>query len=356
MKKILHIVQYDEKFTNSYLNYFIKVFPEYQHFYVLIPKNTKYDKKDDCLTRKDVFYLKSIKDCFTKTIEMEIHNSSKIILSGVFSIKFIGLLLTKKNLKKTYLHFWGGDYASITNATTWKMKLRKVFLTKLIRNCRAIINLMDNEYEIIEELFKINKKHFIARFPPRLENVIDYDLIMKSIYSKKNRIVIGNSATESNNHLKVFEILQKLKNENLEIFCPLSYGDLNYRKTVIEKGKEIFGEKFHPITEMMNIVDYSSFLQTCSIGIFYIERQQALGNIGALVRLKKKIFLLKDTPLWFHYQRLGIEVYSINDIANSSIEDFFFFDEEIAKQNALKMDISRKIEDAQKEWFLVLSD
>ena len=39
-------------------------------------------------------------------------------------------------------------------------------------------------------------------------------------------ILIGNSATETNNHIEVLDLLSKFKNEDIKIYVPLSYGDM----------------------------------------------------------------------------------------------------------------------------------
>lgn len=49
-------------------------------------------------------------------------------------------------------------------------------------------------------------------------------------------------------------------------------------RKVIIKGKELFGEKFIPLTEFMTFEKYLEFLGSIDIAIFAHKRQQAMGN------------------------------------------------------------------------------
>ena len=46
-------------------------------------------------------------------------------------------------------------------------------------------------------------------------------------------IQVGNSATNTNNHIDVLKTLEKYKCENIKIFLPLAYGEQEYAEEVI---------------------------------------------------------------------------------------------------------------------------
>lgn len=147
----------------------------------------------------------------------------------------------------------------------------------------------------------------------------------------KTRVVLGNSATDSNRHLAVFDMLKHLKSEGVELCCPLSYGNAEYRQKVIERGTELFGESFHPITEYMSFEEYIRFLCSCSVGIYYNNRQQALGNINRILGMGKKVFL--PEILRAYYEEYGFITFRSEDLAGYSTEDLLHFSEQDRQHN-----------------------
>jgi len=127
-------------------------------------------------------------------------------------------------------------------------------------------------------------------------------------------IQLGNSATDTNHHLEVLQRLEKFKDENIQIFAPLSYGDEAYAKEVILKGKEMFGEKFMPLTEFMPFEKYMEFLSEIDIAIFNHRRQQAFGNIISLVGMGKKVYLHPYSTVNGVMQECGLKVFDVNKI------------------------------------------
>ena len=128
-------------------------------------------------------------------------------------------------------------------------------------------------------------------------------------------------------------MLEHLKDEDIKIICPLSYGDEKYREEVIKKGKEIFKEKFHPITEFMNYQQYLELLSKCSVGIFNNNRQQAMGNISALLKIGKKIYLRNNTSMWKEYEKNNLKIFNIEEVKNATSDELFHFDLGYKKMN-----------------------
>ena len=142
--------------------------------------------------------------------------------------------------------------------------------------------------------------------------------------SEKN-IWIGNSCTLTNNHLEVFSLIPRgLCNINdYKIVVPLSYtsflgieeeGKLD--KIIINKGIEMFGERFKPITEFMPYSEYVKLMSTCSIFIFGVKRQQAVGNIRIALSCGGCVFLDKINPVYKHFKNIGLVVYPLERISD----------------------------------------
>jgi len=146
-----------------------------------------------------------------------------------------------------------------------------------------------------------------------------------SIKKEKNnssttiKILLGNSSDPSNNHLDAFKILQKL-NIPVEIYSPISYGDIRYRDTIINKGKKFFGEHFHPITDFMTRKEYIEFIDSVDLMMMYHNRSQAVGNINIALTLGKAVFLKKNNSIFDFYCKLGIKCYDVHKITNLNLD------------------------------------
>lgn len=123
-------------------------------------------------------------------------------------------------------------------------------------------------------------------------------------------ILVGNSATPANNHVEAFRLLAKNKLGNRKIITPLSYGDPKYKDAIIPIGMEILGNKFYPIKDFIPLEQYNKLILKCPIVIMNHRRQQALGNIGAMLYGGAKIFLDEINPLYHFFKENGAYVYS----------------------------------------------
>lgn len=139
--------------------------------------------------------------------------------------------------------------------------------------------------------------------------------------NKKCRILLGNSATETNNHLDAFEVLKRFRNDDIEIEIPLSYGSENYQQLIAKRGKHIFGNKVELLTGFMLREEYIKQLSAIDIGIMFHNRSQAFGNCIALLGMGKKLFIKKNNPLWTLFTKTGIKVYDANTINKLSFEE-----------------------------------
>jgi len=130
-----------------------------------------------------------------------------------------------------------------------------------------------------------------------------------------NSLIIGNSATATNNHLDIFHILKlhNLSDNFDEIYLPLSYGNLDYKTNIVKKATEMFDN----ITIMQDFIPYESYLEvlkTCSNVIMGHIRQQGMGNIIALLYLGAKIFFFKESIIYNDLIKKGYIVFTMEDL------------------------------------------
>ena len=190
-----------------------------------------------------------------------------------------------------------------------------------------------SDYEFLQNAYGVTDRHFTTFIPIRDQR---FDGIEKWSFNdvRPVRVLVGNSADESNEHAEVFTSVKRFALEEMEIYCPLSYGGkLEYTEEMISLGKHFFQNRFNPIREYKSIEEYSAFLEMMHIGVMNHRRQQGLGNILTLLYMGKKVFMrTSDTPYQF-YVNLGLVVFDVEAIKRSSFEEFIHFNREDARSN-----------------------
>jgi hypothetical protein len=141
----------------------------------------------------------------------------------------------------------------------------------------------------------------------------------EEFYSKINingkNILLGNSASFTNNHIEAIDIIAKnITNKDRKIITPLSYGDEFYKNKINLYGKKNLGSSFEPILDFMDKQDYYLKISSCSVCIMNHLRQQALGNISMMLFWGAKVFLNNDNILYKYLKDSGFFVYPIDDI------------------------------------------
>ena len=87
--------------------------------------------------------------------------------------------------------------------------------------------------------------------------------------------------------------------------------------------------------ETVDVLDeYNKMLSTCSVAIMNHYRQQAVGNIIALVYSGAKVYLSSQNTVYHFLKRIGCNVYSVeNDLITSNINALEPLSKEESTQN-----------------------
>jgi hypothetical protein len=189
------------------------------------------------------------------------------------------------------------------------------------RNFAYVSTLVPGDYTIAKAYYKIKGKYYLAQYPSKN----DFKFINSLIPDSKSAtyIQIGNSADPSNNHKDILNTIFKFKNDNIKVFCILSYGNKKYAREVIEYGKFLLGKKFIPITTFMSYDEYWKYLKNIDILIFNHKRQQGLGNLYMLTYLEKKIYLRDDISSWeYLVNDLKLKLFPYGDIKEQQFSEF----------------------------------
>jgi dTDP-N-acetylfucosamine:lipid II N-acetylfucosaminyltransferase len=146
-------------------------------------------------------------------------------------------------------------------------------------------------------------------------------------------ILVGNSATATNNHLEVFAMLAGMDLGDQKIVVPLSYGVDEYRDAILDRGKRLFGRRFQPITEFMPLQQYNNLIAQCSVVVMGHKRQQGGGNTATMLYKGAKVFLEEVNTVYQYFRKRGGYVYTLDDLKKGGVRAFSPLTEEQKSKN-----------------------
>lgn len=250
--------------------------------------------------------------------------SEKVILHGLFNPKILVILfLMPWLLKKCYWVIWGGDlYVYKLGERNWKWRIREFLRRPVIKNMGHLVTYIPGDVEQAQQWYGAKGKYHECLMYP--SNVFNPKVVHEVEEKKKVKtglnILVGNSADPSNNHMDSLEKILPYREDDIKIFVPLSYGDQKNAKKIIEKGKDLFGEKFIPLNSFMAFDDYLKFLENIDIAVFNHKRQQAMGNTINLLGMGKKIFMRTGLSHYDFLKSIGLSLHDCTDFSLKKIE------------------------------------
>lgn len=126
-------------------------------------------------------------------------------------------------------------------------------------------------------------------------------------------ILLGNSATPTNNHLELFEALDSVDLSGRRLIVPLNYGEEIYGDEVERIGRDRFGDVFVPLRNFLSLEEYYSYIASCGTVMMNHVRQQAGTTVATAFYKGAQVFLRNENPLLSFYRKMGIRVWSIQD-------------------------------------------
>jgi hypothetical protein len=327
---ITHIIP-DDKFPDKGIENFQSVSKELNRSLIIADSTnfTYLKNKPDIVINKKKWFLNSV---FISTIR----TSDALVFHGLSLYSIIACIYARRKTKLLWIG-WGYDYynkfvekgytlfgpltAQLKSENEISEKVSAIQkLKRFVRNCLFKYSLKRIEFfsPVIMEDYKL----FLEYFPRSKMKYLpwNYGASLLKMSPAEGfpqigpNILIGNSASFTNNHLEAFEILQHIDLGDRKIIVPLSYGDPKYRDYIVEVGKKLFGDAFIPLLEFIPVEEYHEILQTCSIAIMNHYRQQAVGNISALIQSGVKVYLSERNPFIKTCKRIGVKVFRIEDL------------------------------------------
>lgn len=339
-KKILHIFP-RSVFFRYYLNFLSKYYDTSEHIILTNSEDMHLNKTvhSECKDNFTLIEIPSLKKISLKNLKTQFLiwttlSKADLVICHSFSSQIL-FMLNPLILQKTVWVIWGYDLYDYRTKDMLSLMGKIVFALKksIVRHIPYVVA-RTPDFKLLQKWYGSKAEHLIVE-PFYTSGECDTaPLHIRENTASPLKITLGNSATETNRHLAALDILSKFKNENLQIYISLSYGDSEYAKTVATKAKEIFGDKVIILDQFMLPDEYNKHLSEMDIGIFNHNRQQALGNISYLLASGAKIYLNNDSPLWEIYDEMKFHIHSINTIQDLSYHEFAYLDKEELTENS----------------------
>ena len=236
------------------------------------------------------------------------HSYERLLIHSLASpwLLFYLYLFPKLN-KKVYWVIWGKDlyFYNLLEKKRFYHEIYEFFRKRVFGKIEHIITIQ-GDYDLAAEWYGVKgERHECFMYPNNLYK--EYNVAPKAHATLS--IMVGNSADPSNNHLEVFEKLIPHLEKDIKVIVPLSYGDKNHARRVMDAGAEMLGVNFTPLTEFMSFEHYLALLAELDIAIFNHKRQQAMSNIITLLGLGKKVYLRSDQSTWSFFETNNMKVF-----------------------------------------------
>lgn len=272
--------------------------------------------------------LNSMKDCV-----------NLVIVHG-FDFKFYELLCINSDIRKKMVWVvWGHDLYRVKNTerTNFQGKckylLKKIICTYIQVPCVKSIKCIGIGFPYDEKEIRrwYGDEICVKNVPYDLgydyENIKQIKKQMNENLMERDKvnILLGHSAYSFLQHIKNIQRLENYKDREIKIYIPLNYGDVNYKKKVVDYVKKST-LSIEIMNDIMPMNDYLEFLTNIDIAIFDFKHQAALGNIYLLLYLEKKIYLSEEGVLYEGFLEQGVSVFPTEDIGKITYEKFINYD------------------------------
>ena len=172
------------------------------------------------------------------------------------------------------------------------------------------------EVEFVKRLYPGCKaQHVVGCFDQNFDIAKTQPLLPVPEEGKPLKILFGNSSDPNGNHLDAFRYLKDKVKGPYEVYTFLSYGDPDGKEWALERGRKLFGDAFHPVTEYMDKYAFVRFMQEMDVIMMFHNRQQAEGNIMTALTLGKPVFMKPMNPQYDMLRRMGVKpVYDVREM------------------------------------------
>ena len=365
--KILHLAPYEKKFFAFAADIFDT--QDVDNQYIILTKDVR--RAREFFANRKNFRIEHTRYIRSDSFSCDLKECDCLVVHFLHIIKAQAIMRTPKHLPVVWAG-WGGDYYDLLSQSGFKLlgdRTQQLVYTlerqigcsttKIIRRFKALISKI--RYSVFyapiikkaikrvdffsspfEEDFALLRSHFEKDFDPIYTRIF-YGSVertfmsgVESIYG--NNILIGNSATATNNHLEVFEMLSTHDLGDRQIIVPLSYGDTNYRDAIIAYGSSLFGDRFQPVVDLMPLDEYNTHIAQCSMVVMGHRRQEGAGNTFTMLYKGSKVFLDEANTVYQYLKNNGAYVYALQDLRSGEESIFDALTDEQKHKNRQVME------------------
>lgn len=260
--------------------------------------------------------------------------STKFIFHGLFNRELWLPLCLSSLPKRCSWVCWGSDlYQHKLTKRTWKRRKEHFLHRILTARFETVIALNEGDGKLINQLLW-NVPISVLPYP-----LLASDGGYSAVPDEHKKIVmIGNSGTPDNEHIEALNWLAAFSENSIEVVIPLNYGGTEeYINEVVKKGKELFGNNFTAITEMLAQDEYDKLLARVDVTVFAHKRQQGLYVVYSMLKHGRKMFIRSDTSSFSGLTSSGFKIFPSESIPEMTFENFVHQEKTIALENSQLM-------------------
>lgn len=369
---------YDEKFINLFIEKYLRFHPLNKNKFFIIQtfKNEELKHVNNPIAKKIILNKKTLKKLIIENNNIEnifFHNFPLNIFSIIGLIPnqikihwiFYGIEIFKAPIS---LKILDGESLSIYPKIYKTNKLFRIvpdrfIMMILIAREKFWIYQLSKVLKKIDNFYHWNKydylyiKRVFPEFSPEFRN-FGYNTNYKRTLEDENHItnvnimvnlpkkliMIGNNSSLSLNHLSIIKFFAQFDNPGFTIILPLNYGNMNYKKYLLNYSKNLLGDKLVVLDNFLSYFEYRKIISNIDVLIMNNIRPQGAGNVHIALHEGKKIYM---NPKNTHYRYLidnGIVIKSTEDLFNSSIMDILNpLEKEVNERNRqLRIELDKK--------------
>ncbi|GLR65070.1 TDP-N-acetylfucosamine:lipid II N-acetylfucosaminyltransferase [Marinospirillum insulare] len=253
------------------------------------------------------------------------NDDNKLYEKGTLNLKKELDRQTEKKQKNTKIKF------KIKNKIHQILYRKHKNKKKILNKINYFSPVLESEYNLIKEKYSDFKPKYVFWNYGNLGKAIT--TYKESETNKETSILLGNSATATNNHKEVIELLSKTNLDKIDkVIMPLNYGSKIYAEKIKEFGVKKIGEKIKTIEDFIPPNDYMKLLETCKTVIMNHKRQQAGFNISATLYFGSRVILNEKNPFYKYYKNEGVILNNIKEL----LDDPSLLHKELSVEEKLK--------------------
>lgn len=244
-----------------------------------------------------------------KNLYCKLRDYDHIVFNSFFydwKLKLIFFFLTI--FKERSWIVWGGDLYK-NHSYLWRCAVSLGYFSR-------IALAIPGDVSTLRKYFSLRKVSIVGFWFPLMipeESIRRIRCVNAKNKTSKKIILVGNSATESNNHLDILEMLSGQKIQDFDLIIPLSYGNNKYADKVESEAIRLFGaERVISLRHFIDFDSYLSLLGSVDIFISNQNRQQGGHNLFMAASLGAALVISRLNPIKNLLEENGVAVNEFN--------------------------------------------